>query len=172
MPGFNILAAQLSQLKPRPPEEVLDGKSCSSFYCVIAPPCADAGAQRDWILHPHPRWRGPLGRTAGVGPPPTSRGEARVVAISLRSTWMSASRQSARPALPRRGTTPILDKLPVPVSNEEPRQDGPSRDCGDLHPLPRLPPKAVLPSTRVVIALPGHRGYLPASRRRRQVLTV
>ncbi|WP_218574907.1 SDR family oxidoreductase [Reyranella sp. CPCC 100927] len=128
--GLNIVERSWQQLKPEGVDTVIQGNLSSAFYCVTAV-LPMMRKQKDGVLIHTASMAGrvvsPLSGTAYTA------AKHAVVAMS-HSLNMEECINGIRSCVvcPGEVATPILDKRPVPVSQEDRAKMVQSEDCGDL----------------------------------------
>jgi len=157
--GVNITPRTWAQLSASGADELLDGNLSSAFYCVVAA-LPMMRKQGDGVLIHTASWAGRfVGSLAGPGYTAAKHG---VVAMShsinceecvngIRSTVVC----------PGEVATPILDRRPVPVSQEERARMLQSEDVADLIRYVATLPKHVC-INEVLVTPTWNRGYVKA----------
>jgi NADP-dependent 3-hydroxy acid dehydrogenase YdfG len=157
--GLNIAQRSWSQLTPEGADEVIHGNLSSAFYCVTAA-LPMMRAQQDGILiHTASfagRWVSPLSGAAYTA------AKHGVVAMSHSINMEECANGIRSSAVcPGEVATPILDKRPIPVSQEDRDKMVQSEDCGDLIRYIACLPKHVC-INEVVISPTWNRSYIAA----------
>ncbi len=157
--GVNLPARDWSKLTMAGAESVIDGNLSSAFYCVIAA-LPMMRAQRDGIIiHTASMAGRNVSLLSGPGYTAAKHG---VVSMSHTINMQEGVNGIRSTALcPGEVATPILDKRPVPVSEEERGRMLQSADCGDLilH-LACLPPHVCV--NELWVTPTWNRGYVAA----------
>ncbi len=157
--GLNITERNWKQLTPEGLDTVVQGNLSSAFYCAMAV-LPIMRRQRDGVLIHTSSWAGrwvsPLSGSA------YNAAKHGVVAMS-HGINMEECVNGIRSCVvcPGEVATPILDKRPVPVSQEDRAKMVQSEDCGDLiRYIACLPPHVCI--NEVVISPTWNRGYVAA----------
>jgi NADP-dependent 3-hydroxy acid dehydrogenase YdfG len=157
--GLNVTERSWKQLTPEGLDTVVQGNLSSAFYCAMAA-LPIMRRQRDGVLIHTSSWAGrwvsPLSGSA------YNAAKHGVVAMS-HGINMEECVNGIRSCVvcPGEVATPILDKRPVPVSQEDRAKMVQSEDCGDLiRYIACLPPHVCI--NEVVISPTWNRGYVAA----------
>jgi NADP-dependent 3-hydroxy acid dehydrogenase YdfG len=157
--GLNVTERSWKQLTPEGLDTVVQGNLSSAFYCAMAV-LPIMRRQKDGVLIHTSSWAGrwvsPLSGSA------YNAAKHGVVAMS-HGINMEECVNGIRSCVvcPGEVATPILDKRPVPVSQEDRAKMVQSEDCGDLiRYIACLPPHVCI--NEVVISPTWNRGYVAA----------
>lgn len=157
--GLNVTERSWRQLTPEGLDTVVQGNLSSAFYCAMAVLPIMRRRKDGVLIHTASwagRWVSPLSGSA------YNAAKHGVVAMS-HGINMEECVNGIRSCVvcPGEVATPILDKRPVPVGQEDRAKMVQSEDCGDLiRYIACLPPHVCI--NEVVISPTWNRGYVAA----------